>query len=150
MDIPIRLKVKNPLPSCEGRQVVPKKMFKKWEKKCYPRPSTWHPRPRHGTLDPRQKDRLKTESFHSYTTFYSRPSRGEGICKLLKRLSQLSISELMALRFLCICYTVFSSKPSFFIYIKCNGFRSWGVLKLSGTQRFIRKTAKSLAARRKK
>ena len=71
------------------------------------------------TLDPRQKDRLKTESFHSYTTFYSRPSRGEGIWKLrfqslgklLKRLSQLSISELMALRFLCICYKVFSSKP---------------------------------------
>ena len=26
---------------------------KKLEKKCYPRPSTWHPRPRHGTLDPR-------------------------------------------------------------------------------------------------
>ena len=29
-----------------------------WKKKCYPRPSTWYPRPRHGTLDPRQKDRL--------------------------------------------------------------------------------------------
>ena len=29
-----------------------------WKKKCYPRPSTWYPRPRHETLDPRQKDRL--------------------------------------------------------------------------------------------
>ena len=29
----------------------PKK--KNWKKKCYPGPSTWHPRPRHGTLDPR-------------------------------------------------------------------------------------------------
>ena len=35
-----------------------KKKKKNWEKKCYPRPSTWYPRPRHGTLDPRQKDRL--------------------------------------------------------------------------------------------
>ena len=34
----------------------PKKKI--WKKKCHPRPSTWHPCPRHGTLDPRQKDRL--------------------------------------------------------------------------------------------
>ena len=26
-----------------------------------PRPSTWYPRPRHGNLDPRQKDRLFLE-----------------------------------------------------------------------------------------
>ena len=38
MDIPIRLKVKNLLPSCEGRQVVPKKNVKKMEKKMLPSP----------------------------------------------------------------------------------------------------------------
>ena len=32
-----------------------KKTF--WKKNCYPRPATWYPRPRHGTLD-QKKDKL--------------------------------------------------------------------------------------------
>ena len=41
------------------------KKKKNWKKKCYPRPSTWYPRPRHGTLDPRQKDRLSEDDLRS-------------------------------------------------------------------------------------
>ena len=41
---------------CIDYYLFQKKNFGK--KKCYPRPSTWYPRPRHGALDPRQKDRL--------------------------------------------------------------------------------------------
>ena len=40
-----------------------KKKF--WKKKCYPRPSTWYPRPRHGTLDPRPSTKRQTQ-FHLY------------------------------------------------------------------------------------